>query len=169
MRLNPGFSVADNDLKEALAVQEKIEYDTERIQRELRLEPDDPQLNYEMGNLFLVKGELNKAIGQYEKALLLQPKYLQALNNLAIAHTKKKAYTKALPLFHRILIYWPDNVETYYNIAAVYSRLNEIDKSINWLKQAVNKGYNNWNLIKTDPDLANIRDSLVYRELIKGH
>jgi len=169
VRLNPGLSAADNDLKEALVVQEKIEYDTVRIERALRLAPDDPQLHYEMGNLLLAKGELNKAIGQYEKALLLQPKNLQVLNNLAIAHAKKKAYTKALSLFHRILIYWPDNANTYYNIAATHSKLNEIDKSINWLKQAVNKGYNNWDLIKTDPDLANIRDALAYKEIIKDH
>ncbi len=169
VRLNPGLSEVENDLKEALAVQKKIEYDTERIQRALRLAPDDPQLHYEMGNLFLIKGELNNAIGQYENALRLQPKYLQALNNLALAHTKKKAYAEALSVFQRILIYWPDNIKTYYNIAAAYSRLNEIDKSINWLDQAVNKGYDNWDLIKTDPDLANIRDSLAYKELIKDH
>jgi tetratricopeptide (TPR) repeat protein len=169
IRLNPGLSGADSDLKKALAVQEKIQYDTKRIQRELRLAPDNPQLHYEMGNLFLVKGELNKAISQYEKALLLQPNYLQALNNLALAYAKKKAYAKALSVFQRILSYWPDNADTYYNIAAVYSKLNEIDKSIHWLKQALGRGYDNWDLIKTDPDLANIRDALAYKKLIKDH
>lgn len=62
---------------------------------------------------------------------------------------------------------WPDYANTYYNIACMYSRQNKIENSIKWLKLAVNKGYKNWNLIKTDKDLENIRGSLYYNELIK--
>jgi tetratricopeptide (TPR) repeat protein len=169
LRLKPDLNSAENNLKEALAVQKEIEDEIARIQGLLRYKQDDPELHYEMGNLFLAKGEWNKAINQYEKALLLHPKFAQALDNLALAHTKNKAYAKALPVFHKMLSYWPDNALIYYNIACAYSRLNEIDKSIDWLKQAVNTGYNNWDLIKTDSDLDNIRDSLAYEQLIKGH
>ena len=31
------------------------------------------------------------------------------------------------------------------------------------------KGYNNWEKIKTDPDLENIRNSRYYLETIKNH
>jgi len=41
--------------------------------------------------------------------------------------------------------------------------------SIEWLKKAINRGYNNWEMIKTDEDLKNIRDSSYYRELIENH
>jgi hypothetical protein len=44
-----------------------------------------------------------------------------------------------------------------------------VDKSIKWLKKAIDKGYANWENIKKDGDLDNIRDDKAYKELIKNH
>jgi hypothetical protein len=68
-----------------------------------------------------------------------------------------------------VLHYYPDDAETHYNIACMYSRLKREDESIEWLKKAIDKGYTNWESIKTDSDLNNIRDSIAYKELVKGH
>lgn len=43
------------------------------------------------------------------------------------------------------------------------------DKSIEWLKQSIEKGFHNWDLIKRDPDLASIRNTAFINELIKNH
>jgi hypothetical protein len=63
----------------------------------------------------------------------------------------------------------PGNPEVYYNIACIYAKQNMTDKSIEWLKQSIEKGFNNWGLIKRDPDLANIRNTSYFIELIKNH
>jgi hypothetical protein len=44
-----------------------------------------------------------------------------------------------------------------------------VNESIDWLKKAIDKGYSNWESIKTDGDLDNIRESLEYKRLVKGH
>ena len=62
----------------------------------------------------------------------------------------------------------PESPGTYYNIACIYAKQNKIEESIDWLKKGIEKGYKNWDLIKTDRDLENIRGSSYYRELIKG-
>jgi tetratricopeptide (TPR) repeat protein len=122
-----------------------------------------------MGNLYLAKGDLNKAKSQYQKALTLQPRFPQALKNLALVYVENKEYANALSEFHKMIDIWPDNAEIHYNIACMYSRLNRVDESIEWLKKAIDKGYANWKNIKTDSDLENIRNSSAYQELIRNH
>ena len=63
----------------------------------------------------------------------------------------------------------PDNASIYYNVAAVYALQDNGEESLVWLKKAINGCYQNWELIKSDKDLENIRDSAGYKELIEGH
>jgi pentatricopeptide repeat protein len=63
----------------------------------------------------------------------------------------------------------PNNAEAYYNVACIYSRQKKVDEAIDWLNKAIERGFNNWNLMKSDNDLANIRQSLYYQNMIKNH
>ena len=40
-------------------------------------------------------------------------------------------------------------------------------ESIGWLKQAIDRGFKNWDQIKKDPDLANIRNTSYVIGLMK--
>ena len=62
----------------------------------------------------------------------------------------------------------PENPDIYYNLACIYSRQDNVDESVNNLQQAVRKGFHNWELIKKDPDLANIRNTFYVNELMKN-
>ena len=169
VRLNPEFKLAQDNLQRALAIQQsQMDMELEKNRAALENNPDDPQLNYELGNLYLGKGELNKAIHQFQKALALQPNFPEALNNLAMAHTFGRQYDQALEVFQKLIALQPDNPANYYNVAALYALLKNVTESLAWLNKAVARGYDNWDLIKTDKDLENIRDSQGYRELVKG-
>ena len=91
------------------------------------------------------------------------------LNNLGIVYSAKMEYDKALSLFKKIIELQPDSAGPYYNIACIYARQNRAEESLDWLKKAIEKGYNDWKLIKTDKDLDNIRSSEYYQELVRGH
>jgi len=169
VRIDPGFELAEDNLRRALAIQQnKMDTETERIQTALKSNPDDPQLNYELGNLYLGKGELNNAIGRFQKALAVKPNFPRALNNLAMAHTFGRQYDQAREVFKKLIVLQPENSTTYYNIAVLYALQNNVTESLAWLNKAIAKGYDNWDLIKTDNDLENIRNSEGYRELVKG-
>jgi Flp pilus assembly protein TadD len=122
-----------------------------------------------MGNLYLSKGELSKAIGEFEKALSLRPDFPEARNNLAMAYAADRQYDRALAELQKLIELDPDTPSTYYNIAVLYALQNKVTDSLAWLKKAVAIGYNNWELIKTDKDLENIRNSDDYKQLVKGH
>jgi len=169
VRINPEFELAEDNLRRALAIlQTNRGAEIERIQLEIKTRSDDPVLNYVLGNLYLGKGELNSAIGQYQKAISIQPDFPQALNNLAMAHTFGRQYNQAREVFQKLIALQPDNAASYYNVAVLYALQNKVTESLAWLNKAIAKGYNNWDLIKTDKDLENIRNSEGYRELIKG-
>ncbi len=122
-----------------------------------------------MGNLYLGERKLRKAIAEFEKALSLQPGFIAAQNNLAMAYAADRQYDQALAAFKKLIELDPNDASNYYNMAVLYALQNNVPDSIAWLKLAVNKGYRNWELIKTDKDLANIRNSEDYQQLVKGH
>jgi tetratricopeptide (TPR) repeat protein len=140
-----------------------------RMLKIAQLNPGNPALHYRLGNLYQRKGELDEAIEQYEKALSIQPGYTLALNNLAAVYTIKKEYIKAVSVFKKMIRLRPNTVGAFYNIACIYARQNKIEESIDWLKKAIERGFKNWNLIKTDKDLENIRGSSYYKEIMRGH
>lgn len=53
-----------------------------------------------------------------------------------------------------------------YNIACVYSLLGESQKSIEWLKKAIDNGYHDFNHARKDYDLDNIRDISDFNSII---
>jgi tetratricopeptide (TPR) repeat protein len=170
LRIAPEFEMAKNNLQRALAIrQNKLDGEVDKLLAALRSRPDDAVLNYRLGNLYLGKGELTGAVRQFEKALALQPEFPEAQNNLALAYAAERQYDRALAAFKKLVELEPDNPSTYYNIAVLYALQNHVDDALGWLKKAVEKGYRNWELIKTDKDLANVRHSEDYKQLIKGH
>jgi len=72
----------------------------------------------------------------------------------------KKQSAKALELS-------PDDALMQYNGACFYARLNEKKLAIEFLKKAIHTGWENYEWMKRDPDLDNIRNENEYNELIK--
>jgi len=161
--------VAHNNLKKALATQREMKQAIYRTKKALRLNPKNPALHYRLGNLHKRLGQWDKAIEQYQKTLAIQPSFVPALSNLAMAYTIKGKYAEAISLFSKVVGLQPDNVGAYYNIACIYARQNKAGYAVEWLKKAISKGYNNWELLKNDKDLKNIRGSSYYQQLIKCH
>ena len=68
----------------------------------------------------------------------------------------------------KLIALQPDNAANYYNVAVLYALQNKVIESLAELNKAIAMGYDNWDLIKTDKDLENIRNSEGYRELVEG-
>jgi tetratricopeptide (TPR) repeat protein len=168
LRIDPEFDLANNNLQRALTIRDSMDTEIGNVQKELERRPDDPGLYFKMGNFYLGKGELRKAIAEFEKALALRPDFLAAQNNLAMAYAADRQYHQALEAFKKLIALDPDNAGNYYNIAVLYALQNKVTDSIEWLNKAIDKGYDNWELIKTDKDLENIRNSEDYKKLVKG-
>ena len=61
----------------------------------------------------------------------------------------------------------PNDTLMLYNVACLQSRLGDNNKSLEYLKKAIANGYANYDWLKRDPDLNNIRSEPEYIELMK--
>ncbi len=121
-----------------------------------------------LGSLYRNKGELDKALQEYGNALQIQPDYVPALHNMGVVYSQKGDLDRALTYLKKLSEIHPENPDNYYNISCIYARQRKTGESVAWLDRAVKKGFQNWKLLKTDPDLDNIRGSGYYQGLVQG-
>jgi tetratricopeptide (TPR) repeat protein len=152
----------------SLAQQGQIDEAVLTLEKGLKRIPNSADLNNHSGMLHHASGNLDTAVIFYRKAISLQSDHAKALNNLAAALVQKKEYEEALIICKKLVNQHPDRPETYYNVASVYALQRQIEKSVEWLRKAIERGYSNWEMIKTDQDLENIRHTKGYQALIRN-
>jgi tetratricopeptide (TPR) repeat protein len=121
-----------------------------------------------LGSLYRKKGDLDKAIREYVKALDIQQDHVPALHNLGVIYSQKGDFARALAYMKKVSDIQPENPDNAYNISCIYARQGRIDEATAWLDMAVKKGFHNWELLKKDPDLYNIRGTGYYKGLVNG-
>lgn len=77
--------------------------------------------------------------------------------NLLAAETAARA---AVKLF-------PNDANWHYNIACVCARAQRVDEALLWLEKAIDLGFNNIQQLQTDTDLAALRTSFTFTQLLE--
>jgi tetratricopeptide (TPR) repeat protein len=165
IEIKPDLASAHKNLQIALTKQEMSKEATAKIQGAPKVGSGNSVLHHGRGNFYRDNGELDEAIKEYEKALSIQPGFVPALNDLALLHVSKGEYEKALPLYMKMINLKPDSYVAYYNMACLYARQNKIEESVNWLKKAVHRGFKDWDYVKIDKNLENIRETEYFKKL----
>ncbi|MGO9148021.1 MAG: tetratricopeptide repeat protein [Desulfomonilia bacterium] len=164
----PDYATAMSNLKVAIAQLKLLDL-ISNIQSSMKADPQNPTLHMRLGEIYHQQGEYDKAITQYQEAISIHPKFIKAMNGLVLIYSSQQEFTKALDVLQSMRQIEPNSPDVYYNIACIYAKQNMTKESIGWLNQAINKGFKNWELIKRDPDLANIRNTAFINELMKNH
>ena len=102
----------------------------------------------------------------YEKLLRAYPDFVDVLVPLANAYTRRGFHDKGMEIDLRLTQLRGDDPLTWYNLACSYSLLNRLDDSMAALRRAIEFGYMDVGYLQKDPDLANLRQSQKYRELL---
>ncbi|KAL3518909.1 hypothetical protein ACH5RR_021498 [Cinchona calisaya] len=83
---------------------------------------------------------------------------------------KSGKYEEALEKFESVLGLRPDYTEAAvasYNVACCYSKLNQVQAALSSLEDSLEAGFDDFKRIRTDPDLANLRESEEFEPLLK--
>ncbi len=64
---------------------------------------------------------------------------------------------------------FPGNPMVYYQAACLYSLAVQEQKALEWLERALEKGFKDFNLARTDTDLTNVRRSPGFEALLKKY
>jgi tetratricopeptide (TPR) repeat protein len=167
LEINPEHTQARNNLKQLEDARKEADQLAAKMREEFGEHPDNPDLYYQVGNLYKQRGFPEEAARQYENAIRLQPDFADATVELAILHAKKGDYEQAASLLKKVTVFQPDNPDAPYYLACIFARQNRKEEAVDWLKKAVANGYDNWDRLKTDENLKNIRTNSYYQEIIR--
>jgi len=93
---------------------------------------------------------------------------VRRLHREAVEAFARTDYEKAEELLLRLVELDGDNFVVYYNLACVYARRGEAERAGEMLFEAVNHGFSNLQQLKTDPDLAGVREDANYRKIVEN-
>jgi len=129
-----------------------------------------------LGVVFFVQKKYGKAIGEYQRALQLSASSAPFHSNLGMVYFEKKQFDKASAEFMRALELDPqifdrqsaggiaarmaspeDRARYSYTLARIYARQGSYDRSLEFLKKAIEEGYPQIKDVYTDDGFAGLR------------
>lgn len=142
-------------------------------------------------NLGVVEYERRKyrgAIKEYKKALELAPDSASFYSNLGAAYFSRKKFDEASEAYAKALQIDPyifehssragvtaqiasaaDRAHYDYVLAKLFAKMGNSDRSLEYLRKAMEDGYKHVNDVYTDPEFANLRKDTRFEELMKEH
>jgi tetratricopeptide (TPR) repeat protein len=85
---------------------------------------------YQQGNVWSEKKEFDRAIADYDQAIKLDPKYIDAYNNRGLAWNEKKEYDRAIADLDQAIKFDPNYAKAYYNRGVSWNGKGEYDRAI---------------------------------------
>jgi Tfp pilus assembly protein PilF len=101
--------------------------------------PEDPNCHIELGKIFLSEGYFDAAVTEFEEALAVDSKHLQAHLLLALALQKQPRpdLTRATDVLKEAVRIAPQNAQAHLNLAQVYDKLGKADKAVSEFQRTV--------------------------------
>jgi tetratricopeptide (TPR) repeat protein len=115
--------------------------------------------------------DIDIEIGFLEGLLRRDPDYVEALEILGDAYTKRNRLEEGLAVDQRLAALRPADAGILFNLACSLSLTKRLDESLNALSQAIRLGYRDFDWLMRDPDLRRVRDDerfAVILALIEG-
>ena len=168
VRIKPNDAEVRNNLGSVLFKQGKVNEAIGHYSEALRIKPDFAEAQSNLKKISAFLNEIDETIKKVQGLLEVNPENPKLHYDLGTLYYKKGEFDKAIFQYQKSLSIQPDNPSTYYNIACMHSIQNRVEKSIDFLKRAIEKGYDNWDNIKNDRDLENVRSTSGYKELVKS-
>jgi len=138
-----------------------------------------------LGVIYYLQKRYGKAIGKYEDAIKLRPDSASFYSNLGAAQFSKKEYEKASLAYNQALQLDPDIFERtshngvlaqmsspgdrahfYYVLAKLYAKSGITDRSLQYLRRAMEEGYKGIEDVYKDAEFAGLRKDPRFTELM---
>jgi len=94
-----------------------------------RAESQEAQDNYNRGVIYQSQGRFEEAISEYQKAIVLEPKYGWAWSNLGNTWLSLGKVEEAIECFHRAIEIDPLDPTFHNNLGYAYSRHGKLDSA----------------------------------------
>jgi len=113
------------------------------------------------------EGNLEEAKSLYKKVIKIDPRNVEALNNLGVIYMKKKVYKWAIIRLNDAINVKYNYADAHYNLACIYAQQNDANRSLSYLRNAIgfNPQVRKW--AENDQDLKVLADLPEYKKLLE--
>lgn len=106
--------------------------------------PNSARVHFQVGRLYTLGKETDKAMAAYQKAVSLDNRMDEAFFNLGYLHADKKEYKEAKAMYAKVIELAPAYVdEALFNLALLEKRLGQTEDSIRHARLALEKNPRN--------------------------
>jgi len=124
----------------------------------LRLEPNNPQTHYTLGNVYFTIGKNREAIKEYKRSIELNDS-APARIYLALLYSQLGQKAQAIEQYEAALKISPQNIVALNNLAWLYMGSNKLANAINVAKKA----------LEISPDSPELKDTLGWIYYVNGN
>lgn len=109
----------------------------EAIEAYRSVQPPTAVILNKIGIAYQQMGDLESAKKMYERALKLNRKYPEAINNLGTIHYARKSYRRAISAYRKALQLNPDSASIYSNLGTAYFARKDYRRAIECYEKAI--------------------------------
>ncbi len=95
------------------------------------------KIYYNRGANYGRKGEHDRALEDYSKAIELKPDYADAYHDRGVTYGRKGEYDRALENFSKAIELKPDDADAYHNRGVAYNKKGEHDRALEDFSKAI--------------------------------
>jgi tetratricopeptide (TPR) repeat protein len=112
---------------------------------------------------------INNAINEFSNAIKKDPGYATAYSNRSVAYMMQKKYNLALDDLKKAKELKPSDPAIRYNLASCHSLMGNVDLGFVELDAALANGFNDYDSLRKDPDIANLRKNPDWRKTLEKY
>ncbi len=153
--------------------------------RAIRMDKNEPKYYNNRAYIELVKKNFGKAVKYYQKALSLRPESADFHYNLGSAYFDKHEYADSAAQFRTAFTLDPavfehhsragivalastpeDRAAFQFMVAKMYAQLGDFDRSLEYLRKAMEDGFKGIQKVYSEPEFATLRTDKRFSELM---
>jgi len=155
------------------------------FERSIRLDRQSPDACNNLGVIFYLQKKYKNAIRQYERAIKLKPDSASFYSNMGAAYFSTKKFEDAMHAYNHAVQLDPtvfersshsgisaqmsspeDRAHFEYVLAKLFAQQGDSDRSLEYLRKAMEEGYKQINDVYKDPEFQGLRSDGRFTQLM---
>jgi tetratricopeptide (TPR) repeat protein len=132
-------------------------------------QPSDEDLRSRMGEAARLAGarDFEGALRLYREVEKHKSEFPQLKSQLGGIHLKQGRYEDARRYIEEAIAADPNDMVAHYNLACLFVKDNKNDQAVEELGKAIAAGFHQADDMENDPDLAKLKSSAAFKQLVK--
>ena len=131
--------------------------------------PTEAKLHLQQGMNYVNLKDYENAIKEFTLAIDNFSKYAAAYSSRAVAYIQQGKFNKAQDDLKKASELNPKDPVIFYNLTALFSLQNNLDYSLDNLDKTLELGFNDYDKLRGDSDLSNVRNHPEFRKILEKH